>query len=483
MRISKVCSLAATAALIAGCSGNGGSPVAPVAHSPSTTVGSASKATTKLVLTLPNRKGAKRYALGGRKPKYVSPSTAGLIATVTGGALAANTTSYQGYNLAEGIAASTDSPATCTGTPGDGASYTCTLYFDLVPSADQYSVTLTAYDAAESGTTGTPGSSDNALSTDTESFTVAANTANTESFVLQGIVRGFFATRQYHGIPNTAKSTQSVTFLPLDADGNPITGTEGLAYYNGSTFVENASFAPSVTDEHCLATPCYTLDGSAAAVTSGATDTFTVDYNGESDPGVPQPGPTAPSAAPAAAPPGFGMVNLSAPQGYVGYSSYGSAATEYLEPFFPAVDQNSPYQSGAASVSFTQPGQPIAGYGIQANMNSGSAGYFVDDSDCSKNATYADIADVSNQGPNTIAGYSVVFGTTFSITAGSPTLLSGDTTTPTCTIRVYDDSPTAPSSGSVDEADIAVTYTPNGSNLTINPGTPGTPNARKRDAR
>jgi hypothetical protein len=443
--------LVAAVGLAAGCSGSS-TPVAPTMHASPGTVANAKRATTTLTFAIPRRAGAKRYAIGKRKPKYVSPSTSGMIASMTNPDYDGGATQYQGYTLSAGITATAASPASCGAAGADG--FTCTIFLDLPPDAAQnYTVTLTAYDVAQSGTAATPADGSNALSTDTESFTVVADTANTVAFTLEGIVRGFYATRQNDGIPNTAAS-YTLTFLPLDADGNPINDSAPLAYYNGSTFVENATFNVAATDVNDLpgaTTPVYAISGTPA-ITSGSTGAVTVTYDGQSSPGT--------FGTASTSGPGYGSVTVSAPADYVGYNSAGYAATATLLPFFPAVDQTNALASGPATVAFTQSGQTITAYGIQANAVSNSAGYSVDDSDCSGNANYGNIADAGPLSPNLEPAVSnTAFGTMFTIMSGSPSLVDGMTSANlSCVIRIYDDSYPTPQSGVLDEADISVNF-------------------------
>ena len=152
MRIHKILSLAATAAIVAGCSGGSSSPVAPLARAtPAALPAGVAKNATRLTFTIPNHSNSKRYAIGSRKPKYVSPSTAGVFATVTSTTMASPTPQYQGYSLAPNTTATTANPVTCGAQSDTG--YTCTLYGNLAP--DSYTITLVATDAAESGNTGT----------------------------------------------------------------------------------------------------------------------------------------------------------------------------------------------------------------------------------------------------------------------------------------------------------------------------------------
>jgi hypothetical protein len=437
--------------LLAGCGGSGSSsPGTPPGNggggAPTTQNG---KTRASLTIVIGPRKSSKsanvkHVSASGRKRDYVAPTTQGIIAEFVGSDSTSDVT-YQGYTLAANAVASSTSPASC-GAVGDDGSFTCTLSFVLAPNIT-YATTLTAYDVAQSGTGATPATGSNALSTATQNLTISASTANAFAFTLSGIVEGFTVSPQYVGVGGSSSGTG--IFQALDADGNPIDQYDSsTAYAYGSQPsgpFSAASFAVVAGDEDeaCAAqatakkrarkrrqavdaSPCLTT--TSTAVTDPTSESVSYAYNGDGYGGD----------GTSNNPPYYGEITLTAPTSYAGFNSNGSAASLFIVPLFGVVDQNSPYATGPASVSFA-PGQSITGFATQFHPPSiapaDGSGYSVDASSCGSIATV---------GPSS---YTAGIGISFTIAAGS----AGGT----CTLTLSDNG----TSAGADTATITVTNT------------------------
>jgi len=446
--------------LIAGCGGGGPAPSATQGSQTPVTSGGApttqtGKTRAALTLVVQSRKAARqakvrRAARTGRTRDYIAPTTQGVIAEFAGSDSSSDI-AYQGYTLAPGATETATSPASCGATASDG-SFTCTLYFALAPSIT-YATTLTAYDAAQSGTSGAPATGSNALSTGSQSIAITANAANTFAFTLSGIVEGFTISPQYVGVAGTSSGTGTLTglFQALDADNDPIDEYDGGTSYvygpqPGGPFVA-ASFAVAASDENetCAKTACLTT--TSTAVTSAPTETVSYAYDGAGEGGN----------GTASDPPYYGQITLSPPASYGGFDSNGYAASLFIVPFFGFVDASSAYASGTASVAFTASGQSITGFATQYHPPSAApgdgSGYTVDASSCGSGDS-----SIASVGTPT---YTVGVGIAFPITAGS--------TSGTCTITLSDD-------GTATGADTAT--------IDISNTTPGNASSvRKRAAR
>jgi hypothetical protein len=419
-------SFAAVAAigLLAGCGGGGSSPSGsqPPANgggAPTTQNGKTRASISVVIRPSKTSKtsNAKRVATGVRKRDYVAPTTAGIIAEFAGSDSASDIT-YQGYTLAANATASSTSPADCSALASDN-SFTCTLYFALAPNIT-YATTLTAYDAAQSGTSAQPASDSNALSTATQNLTISSNSSNTFSFTLSGIVEGFNITPQYVGVVGSSSGTG--VFQALDADNNPIDqydtstafsyGTQPSGPFSAASFSvvasdENETCATEATarkrarkrSEAVSSNACLTTTSNA--VTNPTSESVSYAYNGN---GYSGDGTTN-------NPPYYGEITLTPPTGYAGNVSNGAAASLFIVPFFGFVDQSSSYRSDTASVAFTASGQTITGYAAQYHPPTGAAtdgsGYTVDASSCGS------IASVG------APAYTPGLGISFTITAGS----------------------------------------------------------------
>jgi hypothetical protein len=407
-------------ALAAGCGGGGSSPGnAPQAATSAPGSGapaSFAKSDATVTLRISSRTSAKRAA-HGRKRLYVSPATQGLIATFAG----ASTTTSQGFTLAPDVSATTASPATCGAITN--TSYSCTLHFDLPPAS--YTATLTTYDSAQSGTSGTPVASSGesapvALSSDTEPVTVAANTANAFAFTLHAIVDAFQSTPQYIGVPAAPASpapSLSTTFSALDGDGylvdsvDPDSTTTFFSGMQPSGPFSAISFAVSEIDGNtCNASPCTTLASSSpTAVSDTATEAVSFSYTGQ---GVSGDGT-------ASNPPYYGLIALADPAGYDGTTSAASppsgpyAATAFVVPFFGFVNTSLGDAAAvdAADVAFTSSTQSVTLDAVQYHLPDASTGYTATLDGCTAGSGAA-IATVS-------APTALAYGASFVLTAGS----------------------------------------------------------------
>jgi hypothetical protein len=486
-------SLAALAAigLLAGCGGGGstpsGSQPAPNGSAPPTNQSGKTRASISIVIRASKASTSakvKRATAGTRKRDYVAPTTQGIIAEFAGSDSASDIT-YQGYTLAANATESSTSPASCGATADDG-SFTCTLYFALAPNIT-YATTLTAYDAAQSGTSPQPATGSSALSTATQNETISANSSNTFTFTLSGIVEGFSITPQYVGVAGTGGSgTLTGLFQALDADNNPIDVYDGSTAFvygpqpdpsaspatPGGPFIA-ASFPVVASDENeaCVqaaptsrrrahqraavdGAPCLTT--TSMAVTDPANETVSYTYNGE---GYSGDGTTT-------NPPYYGEITLTPPTNYGGNVSNGNAASLFIVPFFGFVDQTSSYESGTAAVTFTDSGQSINGYGTQYSPPSGAptdgSGYTVDASTCISDGVVSSVSTPA---------YTPGVGISFSITSGDVAA--------SCSITLSDNGTNA----GADTATISVTNTvpSDAQTLTVpSPGATHTPDARRR---
>ncbi len=432
--------LLAYALVVAGCGGGGSPPANVRAGGPSPSSFGRSNASATIVI----RPGvAAKRAARAHKRAYVSGATQGAIATFVD----ANGTAYEGYTLTAGAVASASSPATCTAV--QSGSYSCTLYFVLDPAGSPYQTTITTYDAAQSGTSGTPAAASDsasavAISTDTEPLTIVANQNNPFSFTLQGIVEAFATTPQYIGVNGTAQSMASPApvFQALDGDAMAIDTEDTTSNFAVGTqpsgpFTENASFAVGALDENgCSSAPCIAT--TATAVSNPSSESVPYSYNGlgSGGDGV-------------SIPPYYGVLALSTPTAYsgstvqVGSASYASVA--YVVPFFGFVDTTSPFATDATDVSFVSPSNSITVYAAQYHAPDNATGYAADTSSCGSGATA--IATASGPSPN--PGY----GALFTLSAGSS---SG-----TCSVVLSD--------GAGDSATIAVTSIAGGNSTVIIP--------------
>lgn len=449
-------SIAAFAAvgLIAGCSGGGTSPARVANTNPGATGGSpsttAGKATGSLEVRLVSRNAAKRKPMGKRKPAYISPATGGIFATFASDA----GTTTQGYTLAAGQTASAASPASCGALQSDN-SYTCTLYFALSPASSPYTITLTAYDTAQSGTTVQAGT---ALSTDTATETVTANASNSFDFALQGIVAGFNVVPQYVGASQGAPiQNATATFTALDPDFYEIDAVDNATNFAVGTAPSdlNASFAVAAMDEgtcgDAAGTTCIT--STSTAVTGPPSEAVNYAYDGNGSAG------TGASDAPY-----YGVVTLSEPTDYSGYTSstFGDtnyAGTLYVVPLFGLVDQTSQYKDSTSpsTVDFTGPNESIAAYTKQFAPPTGATGYTIDHSAC------------DDAGSGAIATFTApaagTYGQTYTISSGP---LAGS-----CTVNLTD--------GAGDTATITVNNGSTSATIPVpSPGPVYSPNAKVR---
>jgi hypothetical protein len=470
-------SLAAFAAIVfvAGCSGGGIS--SPIAAKPSpTTSALPTQHTATGSITLTVAASSARGKAVVRKRAYVSGATQGVFATFV--AQTAGTTTTQGYTLAPGVTATTASPASCTApsaapalkrrhASGTGSSYTCTLYFTLVPG-DTYTTTLTSYDNAQTGTTLAAGG--NALSTDTESVPVLANMANTFAFRLQALVAAFDVAPQYVGVLNGSETTLTSTFTALDADDfviDALDDSTNFAYTNVSTagspvFETDATPNPAFTgfpvvaldegfcDSLATTTPC--TSSSAPPVASPASEAASFAYSGVGDAGVPASGETNEAA------PYYAVIALGEPAGYGGFTSAtiantNYAAATYLVPFNVVFSTNTNTTDGSGNPEYvlTGPTQSVSGYTSQFHPPTGAASPAVTGTNqtisttCGSGGTAAD----SSAGPiATITQQLWDYGVEFSI---SPTTYYG-----TCTVT-FTDVPGSPGSAGSDTRTITIT--------------------------
>ncbi len=360
-----------------------------------------------------------RRAAHSRKRFYVSAGTQGLIAAFAQG----DTTTYQGFTLAPNAAATTASPATCGALTN--TSYTCTLYFDLAPGS--YTGTLTTYDAAQSGTTGTPAANGSeksavALSIATQSVRVEANAANAFAFTLHAIVEAFQSTPQYIGVPAAPASsppTLSTTFDALDGDNYLVDSVDPdstTTFYSGPQPggpFSAISFAVSEIDGSTCnePVPCTTLAPSApSAVTDTGTEGVSFSYTGEGASGD----------GTAANPPYYGLIALADTTGYDGATSPASpasgpyAATAFVVPFFGFVNTASENAAAvdATHVSFTSSSQSATLDAVQYHLPDNSTGYTATLNSCTTSLGGAPIVAVS-------APTALDYGASFSLTPGS----------------------------------------------------------------
>jgi len=198
------------------------------------------------------------------------------------------------------------------------------------------------------------------------------------------------------------------------------------------------------------------LTTTSNAVTGPATETVSYSYNGAGYGGD----------GSAANPPYYGEITLTPPANYGGNVSNGAAASIFIVPLFGLVDQASPYESGYASVTFTESGQEITGFATQYNPPTGApadgSGYTVDASTCISDGVVASVG---------MPTYTPGVGISFAITSGG---VAGS-----CTIDLSDNG----TSAGADAATISVTNNvpSDAQTLTVpSPGATHTPDARKR---
>ena len=179
MRSFKSLAIVAVASFVTACGGGGGSssitPGAPKIGSPTQSHAKMAMVTVKFVK--PAAKSKRAPTRHGKHRNYVSPVTEGAsVNAVSSSGTTANDAAYY-YDLS----------SSCSATGGGTTSDTCSITFPLAP--DSYAITVSAYDTPQTALTYPAG---NELSTDTESYTVAANTTNQFNFYLLALVQGFY---------------------------------------------------------------------------------------------------------------------------------------------------------------------------------------------------------------------------------------------------------------------------------------------------
>ncbi len=242
------------AVLLAGCGGGSKSvPLPPASPALSgTSAGRAPSVATAVKLTIP----------AGRKPSYVSPSTAGVSINAYGVLAGPSAGLFQAFDLTTG----------CTQNP-DG-SKTCTLTVNAPVGNDEFAVT--AYDASPGQCNGYAAplpSTCHILSAGTALQTIAANASNTIALAMGGTVASLVFAPNSYSVAASPASHVTLALEALDAGQNIILGTD--AYANPIT----ATIANDPGNDFTFTNGTHTLV--ITAPPSSATPlTVTVNYDG-----------------------------------------------------------------------------------------------------------------------------------------------------------------------------------------------------------
>jgi streptogramin lyase len=254
-RFSFTCRAVAVTAcgLLAAC---GGSPGSKSATPPQRGGSAPQSVSVRVVVPAPVRP----TAATKRVPKFVSPSTNGVLVNV----YASTDTQHQNVLGTAAVDVSSGSPA-CGGTTGTPRA--CTVPVPAPSGSD--TLVFTSYDAPPSG-----GSfaSAKALGSGAATQTIAQGQPNTVNVTLGGVVSSISLSLPTPLIHGTVASQQRLTVAALDADGNVIV-SDPYVDANGNAVTLFIGAAPNPNSEIVLNATTLTAPSSGITVTYNGTAT------------------------------------------------------------------------------------------------------------------------------------------------------------------------------------------------------------------